>query len=43
MLEIAKSNKDIGELTHIALGKHHLPTNLKQGYKQLKAEIWAKK
>ena len=36
MLEIAKKEKQIGEYTYIALGKNHLPTTIKEGYKQVK-------
>lgn len=43
MLEIAKNQKEIGETTHIALGKNYLPTTLKNGYKQLKYELWLKR
>lgn len=43
MLEIAKVQKEIGEYTHIALGKNSLPTKIKDGYKQLKYEVWAKR
>lgn len=43
MLEIAKKEKNIGENTHIALGKYLLPTTIKQGYNQLKHELWRKK
>ena len=40
MLEIAKEQKKIGELTHIALGKHKLPDTFKEGFKMLKLELW---
>ena len=40
MLEIAKKEKQIGEYTYIALGKNHLPTTIKEGYKQVKLNIW---
>lgn len=43
MLEIAKQEKEIGELTHIALGKNYLPTSIKDGYKQIKIELWRNK
>tara|TARA_R110001632_G_scaffold99145_1_gene205841 strand:- start:1654 stop:1803 length:150 start_codon:yes stop_codon:yes gene_type:complete len=39
MLEIAKREKQIGELTHIALGKNKLPVTFKEGYKILKLEL----
>ncbi len=39
MLEIAKKEKQIGELTHIALGKNKLPETFKEGYKILKLEL----
>ena len=39
MLEIAKQEKKIGELTHIALGKNKLPETIKEGYKILKLEL----
>lgn len=39
MLEIAKREKQIGELTHIALGKNKLPKTFKEGYKILKLEL----
>lgn len=42
MLEIAKREKEIGQHAHIALGKNYLPTTLKEGYKQLKINIWRK-
>lgn len=43
MLEIAKKQKEIGQYTHIALGKYSLPFRLIDGYKQLKYEIWARR
>ena len=39
MLEIAKREKKIGELTHIALGKHKYPDSIKEAYKQFKIEL----
>jgi len=39
MLEIAKKQKEIGELSYIALGKHKLPKTIKEGYKILKLEL----
>ena len=39
MLEIAKREKEIGELTHIALGKYKYPESVKEAYKQFKIEI----
>ena len=39
MLEIAKKQKEIGELTYIALGKYKLPDTFKEGYKILKLEL----
>lgn len=42
MLEIAKREKEIGELTYIALGKHKAPDTIKEGYKLLKIELCRK-
>lgn len=39
MLEIAKREKEIGELTHIALGKNKYPESVKEAYKQFKLEL----
>ena len=39
MLDIAKREKKIGELTHIALGKYKYPESIKEAYKQFKIEI----
>ena len=39
MLEIAKREKEIGKLTHIALGKNKLPETIKEAYKILKLEL----
>jgi len=39
MLEIAKREKEIGELTHIALGKNKFPESVKEAYKQFKLEL----
>lgn len=39
MLEIAKREKQIGEYTHIALGKYKAPDTIKEGYKLLKIEL----
>lgn len=39
MLEIAKREKEIGELTHIALGKNKFPESIKEAYKQFKIEL----
>lgn len=39
MLEIAKREKQIGELTHIALGKNKYPESIKEAYKQFKIEL----
>ena len=39
MLEIAKEQKEIGELTHIALGKNKYPDSIKEAYKQFKIEL----
>jgi hypothetical protein len=39
MLEIAKKQKEIGELTYIALGKHKYPNSIKEAYKQFKTEL----
>jgi len=39
MLEIAKTQKDIGEYTHIALGKYKYPETIKEAYKQFKNEL----
>ena len=39
MLEIAKRQKEIGELTHIALGKNKYPESIKEAYKQIKLEL----
>ena len=39
MLEIAKEQKEIGKLTHIALGKHKYPDSIKEAYKQFKIEL----
>jgi hypothetical protein len=43
MLEIAKREKDIKENTRIALGKYSIPLTIKEGYKQLKYELWEKR
>lgn len=39
MLEIAKNRKEIGEYTHIALGKYKYPESIKEAYKQFKTEL----
>ena len=39
MLEIAKQKEDIGEYTHIALGKYKYPDSVKEAYKQFKNEL----
>lgn len=39
MLEIAKAQKEIGEYTHIALGKNKYPDSIKEAYKQFKYEL----
>lgn len=39
MLEIAKNQKEIGEYTHIALGKYKYPESIKEAYKQFKTEL----
>lgn len=39
MLEIAKKRKEIGEYTHIALGKYKYPESIKEAYKQFKTEL----
>lgn len=39
MLEIAKAQKQIGEYTHIALGKNKYPDSIKEAYKQFKYEL----
>ena len=39
MLEIAKEQKQIGEYTHLALGKNKLPQTLREAYKQFKIEL----
>ena len=39
MLEIAKNQKEIGETTHIALGKYKYPETIKEAYKQFKLEL----
>ena len=43
LLEIAKQEKEIGEYTHIALGKYKYPDSIKEAYNQLKRELWLKK
>ena len=40
MLEIAKREKEIGQYTHIALGKNKYPESVKEAYKQFKIELW---
>ena len=40
MLEIAKKEKQMGENTHIALGKYKYPESVKEAYKQFKQEVW---
>lgn len=40
MLEIAKQEKQMGENTHIALGKYKYPESVKEAYKQFKQEVW---
>lgn len=42
MLKIAKREKDIGQYTHIALGKYKYPETVKEAYKQFKLEVWHK-
>lgn len=42
MLKIAKREKDIGQYTHIALGKYKYPETIKEAYKQFKLEVWHK-
>ena len=39
MLEIAKKQKEIGDATHIALGKYKYPETIKEAYKQFKLEL----
>lgn len=39
MLEIAKKEKNIGEFTHIALGKNKYPESIKEAYKHIKLEL----
>jgi len=39
MLEIAKNQKEIGEYTHIALGRYKYPESIKEAYKQFKTEL----
>lgn len=39
MLEIAKREKEIGEYTHVALGKNKYPESVKEAYKQFKTEL----
>lgn len=39
MLEIAKREKEIGQYTHIALGKNKYPESVKEAYKQFKIEL----
>jgi|TARA_R110002124_G_scaffold173658_3_gene341288 hypothetical protein len=39
MLEIAKEQKEIGKLTHIALGKNKYPDSIKEAYEQFKIEL----
>lgn len=39
MLEIAKKQKEIGDLTYIALGKYKYPNSIKEAYKQFKNEL----
>lgn len=39
MLEIAKQQKEIGEYTHIALGKHKYPESIREAYKHFKLEL----
>ena len=39
MLEIAKKQKEIGDLTYIALGKYKYPNSIKEAYKQFKIEL----
>lgn len=39
MLEIAKKQKEIGDLTYIALGKYKYPNSIKEAYKQFKTEL----
>lgn len=43
MLEIAKHEKEIGEYTHIALGKNKIPLTISDAYKQKKREQWQRK
>ena len=40
MLEVAKKQKEIGEYTHIALGKYKYPDSIKEAYKHFKLELW---
>jgi hypothetical protein len=39
MLKIAKEQKEIGKLTHIALGKNKYPDSIKEAYEQFKIEL----
>ena len=39
MLEIAKREEQIGELTHIALGKNKYPESIREAYEQFKSEL----
>lgn len=43
LLKVAKSEKEIGELTYIALGGNKLPENFREGLKLIKLERWRKK
>jgi len=42
MLEIAKHEKEIGEYTHIALGKNKIPMSIVEAYKQHKRIKWVR-
>lgn len=43
LLKVAKREKEVGELTYIALGGYKLPETIKEGIKLIKLERWRKK
>ena len=43
LLKIAKKEKEIGELTYIALGGYKLPESIKEGLTLIKLDRWRKR
>ena len=40
LLELMKTEEEVGDNTLIALGKYKAPESLKEAYKQHKRELW---